>query len=357
VRQRILITGATGFLGRHLQEQWTERGRADVVALVRDPDAWHQYEWTDDVVTDEIVEGALADVPDRIEDDAFGDLDVIYHLAGVVRHSRARPEQQFRVNVDGTLEMVRLAAHANARLVFVSTSGTVGCFPRSDMWADEQAPYCEETVANWPYYVSKIEAERQARQLADRRDVELVVVRPPMLWGPRDHRHRSTGLLRTLLQENLPAVPNGKVDFADVRDVASLLVTLAQVSRPRPVYHAPGTACRTATLLDMIEAISDVDPPRTDVPTPLLWSLCEANRRWGDTLPLLPDAPDPVYIEMAAHFWESRSVYAHNELDYEARSPRQTLVDTFHWLRTVCPELDPPWSDADALQATLPIHP
>jgi len=357
VRQRILITGATGFLGRHLQEQWTERDRADVVALVRDPDAWQAYGWTDDISTAEIIEGALADVPSLIERDAFGDLDVIYHLAGVVRHSRTHPQQQFRVNVDGTLEMVRLAAHTDARLVFVSTSGTVGCFPRSDMWADEHAPYCQETVANWPYYTSKIAAERQARQLADRRDVDLVVVRPPMLWGPRDHRFRSTGLLRSLLRETLPAVPNGKVDFADVRDVASLLVTLARVSRPRSVYHAPGTACRTDTLFEMVKEISDVDPPRTDVPTPLLWGLCEANRRWGDVLPLLPDVPDPVYIEMAAHFWESRSVYAHDELGYEARSPRQTLVDTFHWLRTVCPELDPPWADAGDLQATLPIHP
>ena len=357
MHQRILITGATGFLGRHLQEQLTERGQADVIALVRAPDAWRQYEWTDDVAPAKIVEGSLADVPDLREKGAFGDLDVIYHLAGVVRHSRARPEQQFRVNVDGTLAMVRLAAHADARLVFVSTSGTVGCFPRSDMWADEHAPYCEETVGNWPYYASKIAAEKQARQLADLRGVELVVVRPPMLWGPRDHRFRSTSLLRTLLQENLPAVPNGKVDFTDVPDVASLLVSLARVSHPRPVYHAPGTACRTATLFDVIEEIADVDTPRTNVPTPLLWGLCEVNRRWGDALPFLPDAPDPVYIEMAAHFWESRSVYAHDELGYEARSPRQTLVDTFHWLRTVCPELDSPWAASRDLEATLPIHP
>lgn len=357
MRQRILITGATGFLGRHLQEQLTERGDAEIVALVRDPTAWHEYEWTDDVLPTELVEGALDDVPDLIDQDAFGELDVIYHLAGVVRHSRTHPEQQFRVNVDGTLNVVRLAAHADARLVFVSTSGTVGCFPRSDVWADEHAPYCEDTVAHWPYYTSKIAAERQARQLADLRGVPLVIVRPPMLWGPRDHKHRSTDLLRTLLQERLPAVPNGKVDFADVRDVAALLVTLAQVSHPRPVYHTPGTACRAAALFEMIETIAPVDTPRTDVPTPVLWGLCEANRRWRPVRALLPDLPDPVYVEMAAHFWESRSVYVHDELDYEARSPHQTLVDTFHWLRTVCPELESPWASSGDLQAPLPLHP
>lgn len=356
MRQRILITGATGFLGRHLQEQLTERGNADVVALVRDPAAWRQYDWTDDVLFPEIVEGALADVPDLIDEDAFGDLDLIYHLAGVVRHSRDRPEQQFRVNVNGTLNVVRLAAHTDARLVFVSTSGTVGCFSRSDVWADEHAPYCEDTVANWPYYTSKIEAERQARTLADLRDVELVVVRPPMLWGPRDHRFRSTDLLRTLLQENVPAVPNGKVDFADVRDVAALLAKLARVKRPRPTYHTPGTACRTAALFEMIEEIAPVDTPRTDVPTPLLWALCEANRRWGAARSLLPSLPDPVYVEMAAHFWKSRSVYVHDELGYEARSPHQTLVDTFHWLRTVRPDLKSPWASSGDLQPTLPIH-
>jgi len=357
VSQRILVTGATGFLGRHLQEQLTERGSADGTALVRDPDAWRQYEWTDDVFTDDPIEGSLADVPALVEQDVFGDLDVIYHLAGVVRHSRDRSEQQFRVNVDGTLAMVRLAAHAGARLVFVSTSGTVGCFTRPGVGADEHAPYCEETVADWPYYTSKIEAERQARRLANRRDVELVIVRPPMLWGPRDHRFRSTDLLRTLLKETVPAIPNGKVDFADVRDVAALLARLSQVSQPRPIYHTPGTSCRVATFLDLVEDVSQIDTPRTDVPTALLWGSCKISQ-WGQGLiPLLSGMPDPVYIEMAAHFWDSRSAYVHDELGYEARPPRQTLVDAFHWLRTVHPDLDVPWAASSDLQPTLPIHP
>ena len=55
------------------------------------------------------------------------------------------------------------------RVVFVSTSGTVGCFGTAEESADEDAPFCEDAVRRWPYYHSKLCAEREARRAGDGR--------------------------------------------------------------------------------------------------------------------------------------------------------------------------------------------
>lgn len=334
-----LITGATGFLGRHLLEAMTDAGGWQPTALVRTPKRWKGYDWTGDIVGTDLIEGSLDDASSLQQQGAFDDTDVIFHLAGLVEHSRSNPEPIYRTNVDGTEAMVRVAAATNSRLVVASTSGVVGCFRHDDISADEQAPFCEETVARWPYYLSKIEMERRCRALADELGVTLVFVRPPMLFGPRDHRFRSTGIVLKLLQGKIPAMPNGKADFTDVRDVASALLRLGQVDDPRPIYHTPGTAVRVAKLFDMCREVSNVKPPRTDIPTPLLERICSANEhlsKWWPDAPT-PNTPDPVYIEMAAHFWDSSSLWAKSDLDFQARSPYQTLADTIHWLRHNAP--------------------
>ena len=81
-------------------------------------------------------------------------------------------------------DAIREAAERGCRLVFVSTSGTVGCFRDPAGSADEASPFCEAEVGGWPYYRSKIDAEREARRLADQLGVRLVIMRPPVLLGP-----------------------------------------------------------------------------------------------------------------------------------------------------------------------------
>lgn len=332
---RALITGATGFLGRHLLETMTERGGWSPTALVRTPGSWERYDWTDAVTKTRIVRGSLADVEALEQAGEFDDVEVIFHLAGLVDHSRANPEPMYRTNVDGTLAMVRAAAATGSRLIVASTSGTVGCFEYDGVTADEHAPFCDDVVGDWPYYASKIEMERRARALADELGVQMSFVRPPILFGPGDHRVRSTGILLNYLREKIPALPNGKADFTDVRDVAHALIALADHPDPRPVYHLPGTAVRIEKLFEMCREVTGVEPPRTDIPSPLLRGVCLAGDWLSQHVPSapLPDTPDPVFIEMAAHFWDCSSLWAADELGFEARPPYQTLADSFQWLR------------------------
>ena len=78
----------------------------------------------------------------------------------MVHHGRDDQAHQHDVNVGGTELVMRLAAEIGARVVFVSTSGVSGCSMDPTAAPDEEAPTCDAVIARWPYYVSKLAAER-----------------------------------------------------------------------------------------------------------------------------------------------------------------------------------------------------
>ena len=332
----VLVSGASGFLGRHLLEALRARDpRSDVLALVRDAEAWRQASWTQKIGPIDTVEGSVTEPGTWADDERLKGLSGVFHLAAVIKHSRWDTRDVYETNVAGTLHMVRLAAAHGCRLVFLSTSGTVGCFRSPDEWADERSPYCESEVSSWPYYDSKIQAEREARHLAEELGVDLVIVRPPVLLGPGDHQLRSSSNVLRFLRRKLPFLIRGGMHFADVRDVAEAVLRAMALPRVRPVYHLPGTVCGIESFFGMLEQVSGVRAPRAVLPFRAAWLLAWTAQRLGvllrgEPLRLLPD---PVVVEMAARYWDVRSLYAADELAYKPRDGKATLADTVRWLR------------------------
>lgn len=247
-----------------------------------------------------------------------------------------------RANVDGTLAMVRLAAHLGARLLFVSSSGTVGASKNPAEAPFEGARFAHQTAGAWPYYASKIRAEEEARRLADQLGVELVVVRPPVMLGPGDHRFRSTGNIIRHLRQKLPFLLHGGIHFVDVRDAARAMLRAATVAGPSPVYHLVGTSCSVPAFFGMVEAVSGVPAPKLVLPA-------EVARRISVIVDLAIHAlpgdrhsplPDPVVFEMGSHYWGLSSTRAEAELGYRGRPGMETLRDTVDWLRNNHPALD-----------------
>ena len=297
--------------------------------LARQRATWGTEAWHSQDGTATVIEGHPLAPELWRSDPALVGVRSIFHLAGIVRHTRSAPEEMQELNVKGTLDMVHVAARLGARLVFVSSSGTVGCFRAADMRAEEDAPFAESLTGRWPYYVSKIRAEREARSLADKLGVELVIVRPPVLLGPEDHRRRSTGYVQKVLDGKVPLVPSGGMHFTDVRDVATALARIPELQSARAVYHLPGTA---STLREFFAMVTDVSgAPVIERPLPR-WAaigLAQVGALGGR---LHASLPDPVVLEMATCFWGLASLFAH-ELGYAARPGRQTLSDTVSWLR------------------------
>lgn len=326
-----LITGASGFVGRHLLQARAAGTRA--VALVRDPLAWAEQDWCADLSDVELAQGSVTDTASWA--DRLPPVTGIYHLAALVRHSRRNSEEVYTTNVDGSLNMVRLAARHQCRIVMLSTSGTVGCFRTPDAFADENAAFCEEIVEKWPYYHSKILAEKQVRKLADSLGVELVIIRPPVLLGPEDHRFRSTSNVLRMLRGQLPFLIRGGIHFVDIRDAAKAILNAMELPHARAVYHLDGTCSSIIDFFGMIEEVSGVRAPRRILPIGVARLLSAADEWLGVKIRNEPLHlfPEPVVVEMASHYWGLKSIYSNSELCYKTRNPITTLRDTVDWLR------------------------
>jgi nucleoside-diphosphate-sugar epimerase len=194
---KILVTGATGFLGSAVVEDLTVHGH-DVIGLTRRD--------TGDL------SGALDWTP------WLGGVDVIVHCAArahVLDDKLSDPLTAFRaVNRNATLALARDAASAGVRrLVFVSSIGVNGSetFGTPFTATDTPSPHS-------PYAISKYEAEQGLRRIATETGLEVVIIRPPLVLG-RDPKGNLGTLLR-VMRKGLP-LPFGLVT-GNRRDLVSL---------------------------------------------------------------------------------------------------------------------------------------
>lgn len=171
----VLVTGANGFVGRRAVARLAADGR-QVRAVVRALPA----------ATDRAVDwrsvGDLADVADW--QPLLAGVGAVIHLAGRAHKMNEWPAEEYlyrRVNVELTLRLARAAAEAGVRrFVFVSSvkaSGESTAPEECLSSADQPAPVD-------PYGLSKFEAERGLRELSAATGLEVVIVRPPLVYGP-----------------------------------------------------------------------------------------------------------------------------------------------------------------------------
>lgn len=171
--RRVVVTGASGFVGRHLCERLVARG--DVVhALVRRADV----ALPDGVVP---VSGALDN--ERALVAAFAGATHVAHCAGrahVLHEREGDPAEAFhRVNVDGTRRVAAAAATAGVRrVVALSSIGAVRT--ASERVVDDATAPAPDT----PYGRSKLAGEEALFAVAARTGLEAVVLRPAMVYGP-----------------------------------------------------------------------------------------------------------------------------------------------------------------------------
>ncbi len=171
---KVFVTGANGFVGQPLCRLLNERGH-QVRAAVRSPDKLGSL-IGEGVVIGEL--GAQTVWP-------LADIDAIVHLAArvhvMVDHA-ANPLAEFRaVNSAATERLARQAAAAGVkRLVYVSTIKVNGeSTPKERGFSEADPP-----APGDPYGVSKLEAEQALRRVSAETGLEVVIVRPPLIYGP-----------------------------------------------------------------------------------------------------------------------------------------------------------------------------
>lgn len=171
--QTAFVTGASGFIGRHLVDRLLDDGW-QVKALI------HKKGFPRDNEC-EIVNGDIEDFT-RLHH-ALEGVDVLFHLASALGGSLLKTEEFFRINAYGTVTVLE-AAHAAGvpRVVHFSSAGVLGHVEENEP-ADEKHPIFPID----PYDNSKLLGENSALEFSDK-GMEVVVIRPGWVYGPEDRR-------------------------------------------------------------------------------------------------------------------------------------------------------------------------
>jgi len=230
---KILITGASGFVGRTLVQKLNTSH--EILALVRSQS-----------------NNFPANIQKLIAKDIFevelpSDIDVIIHLAGrahILNEQTTDPLSEFRkVNVDGTLQLVRQALNKKVkRFIFMSSIGVNGAVTLQQPFTEDAAPQ-----PHADYAVSKLEAEQALKKLFAGSDTELVIIRPPLVYAA--HAPGNFARLLKLVATNLP------LPFARTQNKRSFVALENLVDFIQTCIEHPNAANQTFLVADQ-ESIS-----------------------------------------------------------------------------------------------------
>ena len=315
--KRLWVGGATGFLGAHLVHVLREQGHELVLASRSGGQ----------------IDGITVQAVDVLDAQAVAEsargCEGAFLATGKVSRDRDAGEELHRAHVLGTRSALSgLRSAGVKRVVVASTSGTIAVSADAAQIADESGRVPLELVAMWPYYRSKLYAEREALE-ANAADFEVILVNPSLLLGPGDTRESSTGDVRRFLQRAIPAIPGGGIAFVDVRDAAQGMALAFERGRAGERYILNAKNMTLAAFFQRLERIAGVKAPVLRMPRsrPLAIGV---NRLFSRAVRAIGGEPpvDEVSVEMAQYFWYCSAAKAERELGFSARDPGETLRET-----------------------------
>ena len=218
-----LVTGATGFIGSHIVERLQEQGH-EVRALARKTSDLSHLNTTGA----EIVFGDIEDYDSLCP--AVEGVDVVFHAAARVMPGWGKWEDFERETVRGTENMLKASAGAGvSRFIYVSSSTVLGEASYGETPADESTtPHINTFKYDTFYDHAKLQAEKLSLEWHKQGKLQVTVVRPSMVYGPRDRLLSD----KTYRQFNVPIVvwpgkANPRTAIVHVTDVADCIILAA----------------------------------------------------------------------------------------------------------------------------------
>lgn len=321
--KKVLVTGASGFVGSHLVDQLVERGNS-VRCLVRHSSKLRYLEHP----RIELAYGGLDGSTDW--DAALADVHTVYHVAGTT--FARRPKDYFLVNHQGTEAILAEAVKRRDRIkkfVHISSLAAVGPGP-------DGKPVNEDTTPSpiTPYGRSKLMGEEAVHAVSDL--LPVTIVRPPAVYGPRDY-----GIF-----EFFKAVKGGmfpmigrndkRVSLVHVRDLADGIILAGESERSvgRTYFISSEDDYSMRAVADLIAALMRRRLRSFAIPRTVAYGVALAAEGAAALMRKPPVINRDKVTDLSQGSWTCSIERARNELGYNPRVPlEQGLRETLEWYK------------------------
>ncbi len=255
---RVLITGATGFIGRRLSDCLGKEGH-DLVALVRSSS---NRAGLPDGMT--FREANLLE-PETLKP-CVEDIDAVFHLAAYFDFYPSDEELMFKINVDGTRNLMEACVGSPvSRFIYCSSTEAIGPV--------EFPPGNEDTVTNpaFAYGESKVQAEKEVRKIGREHDLDYVIFRPTGVMGEGD-LYTGYELIKALNNKEVPVLPGDgekHIMYTHVDDVVRGFAKslTSQSALNETIILCPDEPEKYKNLIEYIADVLGVEPPKRYIPT------------------------------------------------------------------------------------------
>jgi len=321
---RAFVTGGTGFIGSSivralLAAGWTVR------ALVRPGSDMRNIAGLD-------IEIAEGDVTDPVSlQRAISGCKVVFHAAALYSFWVRDPGLIYRVNVDGTKNVLTAAKRAGIERIVYTSSVAALAVPEGRTPVTEETPIDPRKIIG-DYKRSKYEAEQLALRFA-RDGLPVVIVNPTFPVGPRDVKPTPTGrTILDFLNRRIPAYMETGMNVVDVENVATGHLLALEKGRVGERYILGGENMTMVELLQLLSEITGIPAPRVRLPYYPILGLSYLNAAWcrmtGCTPRMTPDT-----IRMSRHYMYYDPGKAIRELGLPQTPPRTALQKAVEWFQ------------------------
>ncbi len=254
---KILVTGASGFIGSHLVPRLVSAGHS-VRTFGRSEGVPKQFA----NLSIEHVSGDIADA--EAVDAAVAGMDMVFHMAGLVSYRKSDQKRQWQCNVVGTRNVMQSALkHGVKRVIHTSSVAALG-IPAPGEVGDETIVYNLEGMG-LNYCDTKHEAELEVLQYV-KQGLFVVMLSPGIIFGEGDthpHHHAIYGMM---LKGRLVGWPQGGVTFSDIEDVVQAHLNAMTMGRSgeRYILGSANLSYREGTLV--LSKVAGTPPPKFRIP-------------------------------------------------------------------------------------------
>lgn len=315
------VSGATGFVGSNLVRELHRQGW-EISVLARASAS------LDDI----------RDVPIHIQIGDIGDAnsvlkamplrpDAVFHVAASTNVWSGNNDEQDRINIGGTRNMIEAAVKREAGRMIHTSSFTTWGFQDTILTEHSQ----RTNATDWINYVrTKYVAENLVKEAVAQGRMDAVILSPTHILGPGD-RHNWSKMVRMVQHESLPGVPPGGGPFADVREVAKAHVVAFHKGEKGETYLLGGEDVSFLEVIQIVGEILDKPVPRRATPGWLLKGGARMKTLLAAIINREPDITPESAVMIIQHMHCDCS-RAQRELDYRFTPIRPLLQDTIDWL-------------------------